>query len=277
MSTDPPAPPASSEWGRFGVSDVIELHAGKQSRVFAAQVDGVDVAIKLTDRRLVDRALLEVRMAVVESIAVDLAEVVCPRRLDRELVQRIGGWLMTATPIVTGERLDLSRPETGELMGQTLARLHRSMASLTSRYIPAVAALGTTAADVDRSTWQLLHGDFNDQNLISTPTGLRVFDFDDCGYGPTEFDVANSLYMVLFDAEVHDRAELYDNFRPSFLTGYAVGSGKQLDSEIIDELITVRISALASWLDDLPSAPIGIRTSSPEWQDTLRSFVRSHT
>lgn len=277
MSIDPPALPVPSEWGRFGISDVIELQAGKQSSVFAAKVDGLDVAVKLADRRLADPAVLEDRMAAVESIAVDLPEVVRPRRLDGELVQPIGGWLMTATPFVSGEALDLSRPETSELMGRTLARIHNAMAGVGLRDLPAVAALSTTPADVDRSTWQLLHGDFNDQNMIGTPVGLRVFDFDDCGYGPTEFDIANSLYMVLFDADVHDRAGLYDAFRPTFLTGYAEESGRQLDNEIIDELITVRIGVLARWLDDLPSAPIGIRTSSLEWQDTLRSFVRSQS
>ena len=45
-------------------------------------------------------------MAAAESIAVELAEVVSPRRLDGELVQQIGGWLMTAAPLVTGEQLN---------------------------------------------------------------------------------------------------------------------------------------------------------------------------
>ncbi len=277
VSLQQPAPPSSGEWARFGVSDVVELHAGKQSRVFAARVDGVQAAIKLTGRRFVDAALLEVRMAAAETIAVELAEVVSPQRLDGELVQQIGGWLMTATRLVTGEQLDPSQPDTGVLMGQTLARLHLAMAQAEWHGIPAVAALSTTPADVDRPSWQLLHGDFSVQNMFLTPRGIRVFDFDDCGHGPTEFDVANSLYMELFDAEIHDDAPRYTTFRSSFLSGYAHGLGKQLNLEAVDELIAVRISALGRWLEDLSSAPIGIRTSSPEWQDTLRSFVRSHT
>ncbi len=277
MSIDPPAPPTPSEWDRFGVVDVIELHAGHQSRVFAAQVAGVDLAIKLTDGRLADAALLEARLSVMESMAVDLAEVVAPGRLGGRLVQRIGNWLMTSTPIVHGEPPDLSRPETGELMGQTLARLHGAMADADHRDLPPVAALGTMTGDVDRSTWQLLHGDFSDRNTISTPTGIRIFDLDDCGCGPPQFDVANSIYMVLFDAEVHDHAERYTAFRPSFLRGYETVSGTQLGDAVIDEWIHLRIRALGSWLDDVSSAPIGIQTSSPQWRKTLRSFVRSHT
>ena len=31
---------------------------------------------------------------------------------------------------------------------------------------------------------------------------VRVFDFDECGVGPAEYDVANSLYLALFDLTV---------------------------------------------------------------------------
>jgi hypothetical protein len=41
-------------------------------------------------------------------------------------------------------------------------------------------------------------------------------------------------------------------------------------------MIEVRVDALRSWLDDPSTAPIGIRTSSPEWRDVLRSFVAAH-
>ena len=47
---------------------------------------------------------------------------------------------MTATPLVTGEQLDPSRPETGVMMGQTLARLPLAMACAEWQGIPAMAA-----------------------------------------------------------------------------------------------------------------------------------------
>jgi len=275
MSTDSPPLPDHSEWARFGISDAIELHAGKQSRVFRAELDGVDVALKLTDGRLANRSLLQTRMALVEALAVDVDAAVRPHRIGRALVQPIGGWLMTATPFMIGDAVDLTQPRTNELLGRTLAQVHGSMALMPAQSLPPVAALGDSAFDFDRSDWQLLHGDFNEQNMIVTTDGLRVFDFDDCGYGPIEFDVANTLYMVLFDADVHGRPDRYDAFRPAFLAGYAVGYGEQLDNEIIDEWIAVRVSALGRWLDDLTTAPIGIRTASTEWHEVLRTFVRS--
>jgi len=35
------------------------------------------------------------------------------------------------------------------------------------------------------------------------------------------------------------------------------------------------VSALGHWLDNLTTAPIGIRTASAEWHEVLRTFVRS--
>lgn len=275
MSTDPPPLPPRREWARFGLSDVVELQAGKQSRVFRSCFDGVDVAIKLTDKQLADPLLIEIRMAVIESIAAVAPDVVAPHRIDGALVQPIGDWLMTATPFLTGDTVDLNQPGTSELLGRTLARVHGAMALVPAQALPPVAALIDSAADVDRCDWQLLHGDFNEQNMIVTPDGLRVFDFDDCGYGPIEFDMANTLYMVLFDAEVHDRPERYDRFRPAFLNGYATESGKHLDVDVVDDLIETRVSALGRWLGDLTTAPIGIRNSSAAWHEVLRTFVRS--
>ena len=112
--------------------------------------------------------------------------------------------------------------------------------------------------------------------MIVTPAGPRLIDFDDCGYGPVAFDVANALYMVLFDASVGDRPKLYATFRPGFLAGYRQAAGRPLDDGEVDGFIDARVAALGRWLDDLPNAPIGIRTSSPEWLQTLRAFVAGY-
>ncbi len=275
MTTDTPPLPDRHEWARFGISEVIELDAGKQSRVVRTRLDGVELAIKLTDRRFGDPAMLTTRMELVETLATDVAAVVAPHRIGPALVEPIGEWLMTATPYVVGEAVDPVGRGNGQLMGGMLARLHVALASVGRRPLPSVAALSDTPDDADRSDWQLLHGDFNEQNLIVAADGLRILDFDDCGYGPIEFDVANALYMVLFDADVNDRPERYEHFRPVFLDGYDAESGGRLDVEIVDDLIAMRIDTLGRWLDDLSIAPIGVRTSSAPWRDTLRAFVRS--
>jgi hypothetical protein len=81
--------------------------------------------------------------------------------------------------------------------------------------------------------------------------------------------------MVLFDAVTQRTPEVFDAFRPAFLDGYAIVAGP-LPADDVDDLIGQRVAALRSWLDDLPRAPIGIRTASPAWHAVLRSFVESY-
>lgn len=276
MSGESPSLPGRDEWLRWNVDVVAQLHTGKQSRVFDALLSEERSAIKLTESRLTDIAVLTSRMETVEILGASLPSVVAPTRIDGALVQPIGDWLMTATPFIAGERLDENTEGDAVRLGSALAHLHSAMRQLEMSEIPTIAALVSTAADVDRTGWQLLHGDFSSQNVIATPETLRIFDFDDCGYGPTQYDIANSLYMVLFDADVTKRPELYDAFRPAFLAGYEDGSNCRVADATIDEMIALRIDALGRWLDDLSTAPIGIRTSSPEWLETLTTFVTSH-
>ena len=105
---------------------------------------------------------------------------------------------------------------------------------------------------------------------------IRVFELDDWGYGPPAFDVANALYMVLFDAVVHSTLESYQTFRRSFVSGYVDLSRQALADHALDRLIDLRVEALQGWLADLETAPVGIRTASHEWLETLRSLGR-HT
>jgi Ser/Thr protein kinase RdoA (MazF antagonist) len=127
-----------------------------------------------------------------------------------------------------------------------------------------------------RGRHQLLHGDFNAGNVRDVNGVIRVFDLDDCGYGPPAFDVANALYMVLFDAVVHTTVESYETFRRSFVSGYVDLSRQDLADDALDRLIDLRVEALRRWLADLDTAPVGIRTASHDWLETLRSFAATH-
>lgn len=57
------------------------------------------------------------------------------------------------------------------------------------------------------------------------------------------------------------------------MSGYIDTSGHSIDDAVLDHLIDLRADALRGWIDDLDDAPIGIRTASPDWLATLRSFV----
>ncbi len=268
--------PSPDEWLHWKIQIIDELPEGKQSRVLHALIDGTEAAVKLTSSRMADRDLLTARLRAVESLGAGHSEAVAPIRIHGALVQPIGGWFMTATPFITGHQLDASNPRDAKLLGQQLARLHEALAGLGPFEIPPIAALNTTGRTHKRAGWQLLHGDFSTSNVVATPTMLRVFDFDDCGYGPVEYDVANSLYMELFDSDVTDRPDHYQAFRPAFLNGYVERLSRPIDMAAVDEMMAIRIEALGHWLKDLSSAPIGIRTSPPEWLETLASFVQRH-
>lgn len=219
--------------------------------------------------------MLAKRMLMTEALAAETEAVVAPVRIDGELIHAVGLWLVTATPFIAGRQADISVALDARLLGQTLGQLHDALGKLPDCSLGPVAALDLDDGS-DRSQWQVLHGDFSTHNVIVTSVGPRVFDFDDCGYGPVLYDVANSLYMVLFDAQVNANDDRYSKFRPPFIEGYGDATGARVDVAIVDSLIAARIDALGRWLDDLTSAPIGIRSSSPAWRETLRSFVSAH-
>lgn len=91
------------------------------------------------------------------------------------------------------------------------------------------------------------------------------------------FDVANALYMVLFDAFATGTPQAYKTFRPSFLAGYLAAPGSSLQEGTLDLFIDLRVQALRAWLNDPDSAPIGIRDASLCWRATLRAFVTGYS
>lgn len=252
-----------------------ELSGGYQSRVISAQADD-RVVVKLTDERLVEPEQFRRRLGALIELARTNDDAVGPQRHRGKFINRLCGWLVVVYPFVDGAQPDLDRESDVARMGRTLAGLHRSMAEIPTWGLPAVAALQVSAAAApvlpsDRT--QLIHGDFAAANLCLDAGRLRVFDFDDCGSGPVEFDVGNALYMVLFDATIDEAPARYHRFRPWFVDAYRAEAEEPIDDDVLDTVIELRRSALRHWVDHLSEAPIGIRTSSPQWRRTLRSFT----
>lgn len=204
--------------------------------------------------------------------------------------------VVVAYDFAEGEAPDNNRHDVAGGMGRALADLHAVMAQQPPYVLPELAAfpplskLEKVAADLrvpiywlsdalpddEAGPRQLLHGDFSSKNIRLSATGWRIFDFDDCGYGPVELDLANSVYFVLFDATLRQDLDRYHRFRAGFLDGYRERSGHAPADERMDALLTRRVLTLASWLADTSTAPSGIRTASAEWLATLRHFVRRY-
>jgi Ser/Thr protein kinase RdoA (MazF antagonist) len=121
----------------------------------------------------------------------------------------------------------------------------------------------------------LLHGDYLPVNVLLDGDRTRVIDFDDCGYGPVEFELGNTLSMVLFDATLNNDPRSYERFRQWFCDSYAAEAGPALSEVDVNRSIELRRSALRYWLDHPAEAPIGIRSASPEWRRQLRVFADS--
>jgi Ser/Thr protein kinase RdoA (MazF antagonist) len=261
---------------------IHEVSEGRQSRVFVASRSAVDrpVIVKVLDASLVDRGELETRVAAVAELS-DLNSSVCrPLPIDGRLVNKLdvdGGYvgLVTCYEYAVGTALVADRSNDALVMGKSLALLHVSMRRLQPKSLPLVAALRTVRFDTG-GPMQLLHGDFNASNLRRADGVLRIFDFDDCGYGPPHFDVANALYMVLFDDMTGDSTSNYRTFTEAFLTGYSEASGRPIEPDEVQRFIDLRVAALESWLDNPVTAPTGIRTAPAKWHTALRSFIESY-
>ncbi|MGY6499975.1 MAG: phosphotransferase enzyme family protein [Acidimicrobiales bacterium] len=268
----------------LGLVDAEELTGGHQSRVFRVTgPDGHPAVAKALDASIVDRSELDVRLDTIAALA-ELDPRVCrplvfgPRRIVELSSVDDGEHYVVCYEFAPGRTPDPARPTDAHAMGAALAHLHRSMARLPATTLPVVGPLRAVAAHgptrgPDR---QLLHGDFNAGNLRSAAGVIRVFDLDDCGYGPPAFDVANALYMVLFDTVVRGTPERYEIFRRSFVEGYVGAADTPLSDERLDHFVDLRVDALDAWLDDLAAAPVGIRTASASWRATLRRFVSHH-
>jgi Ser/Thr protein kinase RdoA (MazF antagonist) len=264
-----------------GAVDATAVAGGFQSHVFElAFADGRHAVAKVLDASLIAAAEVLCRVELVAELAASDPRVCAPLSINGRLVNEVVGdggadALLICFEFADGVAPDERDPSDAELMGSTLAGLHQSLARLAPRSLPRVAALRSNSLDA-ADDMQLLHGDFNSANLRCNGSAVKVFDFEDCGYGPRLFDLANALYMVLFSATVEDDIDRYRAFAPAFTSGYARGWGGPIDRLQVSRYIDLRVGALAGWVSDLNTAPIGIRTATPQWHATLRSFVTQY-
>jgi len=266
-------------WSSVGLTPGSEIHAGHQSRVFVAVRGGEKVVVKLTDGRLVDE-LFRRRIEVLASLAEIDDSVVGPLTFGSSTVAHLDEWLGVVYPFVAGEALNLTDESDVRRMAGALSRLHDSLNQLGLVDLPAVAALrdvDRVTADAGFSSEQLLHGDFSDANALLVDGKVRIIDFDDCGYGPVEFEVGNTLYMVLFGASMTSDMLRYERFRTWFVDEYRSVSGHATTDAALDSAIRLRVDALGRWIERPETAPIGIRTATPEWRESLRQFVLART
>ncbi|MDO8389834.1 MAG: phosphotransferase [Actinomycetota bacterium] len=269
---------AASLAAMFGLTDVCPVGGGHQAQVFTACGVSGPLIVKVIDAALADPAQAVGRVTMAAALAAIEPDVCRPLPLAGRLVHEVrladgGLGLATLWQLAGGRAPDPADGADVARMGAALARLHTAMATLGPSGLPPVAAYRN---ELDSPSWQVLHGDFNTANLRIDGDIVRVFDFDDCGRGPIEFDVANAIYMVLFDSYLAATPSIGQQFRTALLDGYAQQSGTTFPADVIDREIVRRVNALAGWLNVPEAAPVGIRTSTDEWKQVLRAFVDDH-
>ena len=273
---EPLALPDENAWASIGVVCGPEIHAGHQSRIFHADVRGERCVVKLTDGRLVDESFHR-RVEVVASLAETNTSVVGPVPIGSDVATALGDWLVVAYPAVVGRVPDVTRATGRRAMASTLAGLHDSLSQLGVGGLPPVATL--RGPDSGTALWVQPTAAAPRRLLRLEPllAGDRiwVFDFDDCGYGPVEFDIGNTLYMVLFDSWMSDDLPRFERFRGWFVDGYRSASGQAVTDATLEYAIRLRVDALGRWIEHPEESPIGIRTATPAWRDSLRAFVES--
>jgi len=280
VSPDLATPPLPSvlEWARLGMTVGRELPGGHQSRVFAADHRGESVVIKLVDRHAAATAFHR-RLDTVAIVAERTDDVVGPIAVKGQLVTEMGPWLTVVFPYIDGSAPDTGVEADVRSMAATLADLHRTLDTIEPTDLPVVPGLASASPLGPASSFgpmQLLHGDYSGANIRVTALGHRVFDFDDCGYGPIEFEVGNTLYMELFGAPLQADLARYERFRTQLVDAYRSVSGRAVPDSVVDEAIDIRVATLAQWIASPQTAPIGIRFATPEWRAVLASFVRDH-
>jgi Ser/Thr protein kinase RdoA (MazF antagonist) len=83
--------------------------------------------------------------------------------------------------------------------------------------------------------------------------------------------------MVLFDAIVKGRDNLYQTFQKAFVDGYIAHSAETpFDLDALPTFIDLRVGILHKWLAEPRLAPTGIRTATPQWRYTLEQFVEQY-
>ena len=167
---------------------------------------------------------------------------------------------------IEGESAGTASPTQGLALGRLLATLHTVLSELKLPYdFPVMSgAVGE----------QLIHGDFNSSNVLVNSNSFAIIDFEDACYSTYEFELANSIYMALFDARSNVRQFDASEFIQRFLEAYT--QSRVVNLEKVRAYVDLRVWKLTAWLLEPKIAPIAIASSSDSWKRELKEFVRAY-
>lgn len=114
------------------------------------------------------------------------------------------------------------------------------------------AAEDLSAYAAGGADYGLIHADLIPENVLASPEGLQLIDFDDSGYGWRMFDLATTLFVHLTDP-AYTRAEA------SLFEGYgAVRPVLERDRAQLPLFMFLRASTYLGWLQTRPESEEGV-------------------
>ena len=199
-----------------------------------------------------------------------------------------------AFKFIDGSPLDSGRPYEIKSAAATLARFHRVTAGKL-RSIDRPTLFHSPIYDISYAThdhiydelkaWKsrlqsssplygILHGDYNFSNLIKSINYIYLIDFEDSCYGWYAYEIANALYMELFDQRKKQLLDKFSDFFKQFLQSYFLAWPEaKVILEDIPMYITYRVLMLESWLNGNPAAPAFIKSATSSWKKELIQFI----
>lgn len=283
---------------QLGMKDVKVISEGKQNYVYSSLMRGKTTILKVTDARHRRLEALQIQSEMLKELSSYSSAVCAPIDILHrfpivELKINDLDFYVIAYPFAKGVTADINNPDHVDLMGTSLAILHNAMNELKLYAFDGIIEMSKSAAiaqvlfqlkgaetilanaikHFEDCDMQLLHGDFNAGNLKVNGAQVRIFDFDNCVYGSTSYELAAALYMVLFGQVTQGELSVYHDFKKVFLEAYERTNPSAVDLHVINDLISYRVLLLASWLAQPDNAPLFIRQSSQQWLTTLKQFT----
>lgn len=253
----------------------IEIHEHIrrcQNEVFKATVQGESCILRLTDRDHRSREFLDEELRLLRDLEAVTSIAVKPLtfpsgRFIEEAEYRGRFYNVVIFTFIEGSSFDISSYANACDFGALLAELHIALSELSCLY-------DLNVMENRLETKQLIHGDFNPTNVLFSNCSFIIIDFENSCYASFEYELANTIYMVLFDARNDPGGLLESGFIKGFLAGYT--RDRRIDFETVRSEVDRRVSKLEGWLNDLASAPLSISASPESWKNELEDFIHAY-
>ena len=276
-----------------------QLISQSQNTVFEAYLNNIKIALRVTTDKHRTHEQIQSEITLINEIIniVELPNQPIPLKLDQyvlPITYEHDTYYAVAYKYIDGRPLDPKN--TYEIMSSSaiLARFHRATTGKL-KSIDRPTLLHSAIYDISHSThdqfydelvaWKsglqsslpfygLIHGDYNFSNLIKSSTYIYLIDFEDSCYGWYAYDIANALYMELFDQRKEQAYVKFSDFFKPFLQSYF--SAWPEAKVILDDIpmfVTYRVLMLESWLNGNSAAPAFIKSATTPWKKELLQFV----